>query len=159
MAVTNFPNPRGIRILDSNEQVQLGSFVPDRNFELQYIRALILKIGTAGGSETIQCNVTTQLTDLTINHAQSNTVNLSDWTSDTNFYGWCRFDFNLENFITTSTYYINLKFSNYTNNQDTYYLACVYDSPESTNSTKGDSPHHILEHVRAFEIYSEHYEY
>jgi hypothetical protein len=57
MSYANFPSTRGIRILDTNEQVLLGSFSPDVNFELRHIRVLLYKHGSAGGSETLQCIV------------------------------------------------------------------------------------------------------
>lgn len=159
MALTNFPSTRGLRLIDTNEQVPWAVMTPEEHSELEYIRLYIFKKGTAGGSETFQCVITTQTVDITSYYASSNTVNLSDWTSETNFIGWCRFDFNKENFNRNQTYYIYLKTANYTNNQDTYYLAGVYDSPESTNATKADSPHHIIEHSLAFEKYFYKYEY
>jgi hypothetical protein len=92
-------------------------------------------------------------------HATSTAVTLASWSTETRFIGWCRFDFNNEAFNSANTYNISLKTANYTQNLESYYLSCVYDSPGTTNTTQSDSPHHIIEHTRAFELYVNYYEY
>lgn len=130
MAFTQFPATLAVRTIDSNESFSLGKFTMSENLELNSVRVSLYKHGIAGGSETLKLDLYSGLEAESPGiYVSSNTISLSDVTTENYFLFDLRFDFSLTNLTSGLSYFFKLTTANYTRNADTYYLAGVKDGP------------------------------
>jgi len=131
MAFLQFPKVLLTKIFDTAEEVNLGSFKATDSQELEHIRVIIFRNGTAGGSETFTLKVYSS-SDLTSAVATSDVVTYS---TVTNNLSWVRFDFNRENINKEITYFATLTPASYTRNADTFYFGVPFDFPDPIYGT------------------------
>lgn len=132
MGVTNFSDLQFIRLLGTNEEAQLGSFSTARDYSLQFLRVLMYKQGTEGGSETFRLNMYGD-SDFDTPIFQSSSAALADGNLATNFFGWIRFDFDDQHLNDAVTYYPTIEMSSYTMT-DSFFLSYVMDWPVAINT-------------------------
>lgn len=134
MAFLQFPKDVHVRAIDSNEESNMGSYRFAANTELTYAVLTWLKVGSLGGSETLQMNIYSHDDDNASPAYQSNVLTLSDYTFGSNHIGTLRFDFTKSNLSKQTDYTIKLQTANYTRSGDTFYLAWVYDTENKVNT-------------------------
>ncbi len=105
--------PLDIRTIGTNGTVPLGSFTHDGIGELAYVAVHLLKVGVSAGTESMIVRLHTSTNFANI-YAQSTARLITEFSTDTNFSGWLRFDFNRENMIDNQLYHITLALTGYT---------------------------------------------
>ena len=136
MSITQFPRDLYIKTADTSEEVQLGSFSPAANMELDSIKVWLHIKGTPGGSETIQIKIYGD--SAYSNLVYTSTAHALSGITAIDFLGWIKCDFNRENLNKNTTYYPAVVLGNYTRNADTYYIGFVHDWPDGTYHTTTD---------------------
>lgn len=134
MAFTQFPNEAVVETFETSEVVKLSRFTLATATELLYVTLRILKVGTAGGSETLTLKVfgSSDYTGTAV--ATSSAFTLSTISGlTTNWIGDVRFTFARQN-LSAATYYLALTTANYTRNGDTFYLGAVQEWPYTFNT-------------------------
>lgn len=137
MAIAKFPKFGIYRTLDSSSSdEQIAAFTPDADIELKHIKIYLLRVGTAGGSETF----TLKVHDTS---AYNNVIDTSDTVTysaiaGSDNYHFVRFDFNRKVLQGGLTYYLELETANYTRNGDTFYFA-VQNESDSQHAANGST--------------------
>lgn len=130
MAFTQFPSVINFKPLDNSTDVnsasEMGSFTLAENTYLGNTRIVLMKHGTAGGTETLKMKLSLS-NDVTRAYIESAEINLTDFSTDEYFLGWLTFTFAQETLDSDNTHYAFLEYSNYTRNENTYYLAYAMD--------------------------------
>lgn len=135
MAFTQFYNNVVVDIFESNESLDLGKFTLSSGTELKYVRLVIYKHGSMGGSETATLTITDP--DSNVVKATSDAMVISEIEDEGTYWlGWVRFDFSREN-LPPDDYRIAISLANYTRNGDTYYIAVVLDQEPKVYTQNG----------------------
>lgn len=137
MAITQFYEDLFVKTIDTSETPNCGSFTFTNDMELSNVQLMLFINGTLGGSETATIKLQSQnnndmYTSTTLNLASQ----LSSEESVTgDWLGYVKFDFDREHINSSFTYNVELSFSNYTRNGDTFYISFVYDWPYTINAS------------------------
>lgn len=133
----NVATPLIIRIFDSDENVELGGFTPTVNVRIKTLLIQIIKVGTAGGSETMTASVYGS-TDLTAPLDTSASVALADVETALGLSGSFTNNtpFTMNGLVLNSntTYYFGLSLSNYTRNGTTFFISVPFHFPDPVYS-------------------------
>lgn len=135
------PSVAYVRVLGTSELVQAGSIDLSQHTELEYLRILLYKHGTLGGTEQIRAKLyhDAACTEL---YATSDWSNVADIDGlSTYWWGWFRLGFNRVQLNKNAVYYVALETQNYT--ESSSYLAVSFDWPVPQN-TGSDVPHRAL---------------
>jgi hypothetical protein len=131
MSVKNFSELQEVGILDTDDSLVLGGYSIDTEIELRHVSVLLYKAGALAGTERVRIRMTSDPQGI-------RTLHTSDWAnlSDSNnindgdhWLGWIRTDFNRPGIAKDVTRYLVLDVSNYTRNDDTFFLSVVRDYP------------------------------
>ena len=140
MAFSQFPDRLTVRVMETNEEADMGTYSMSSSIEISQLVLTFLKHGTEGGSERLRIRAYEVVGASVAENPTSSTewVNLSDVQDSsgaamgTYFLGTIKFEFATP--IRGSNYELRLDVDNYTRNADTYYLAYVFDHPKIVNS-------------------------
>ena len=130
MAFLDFASTQYVRTIDTSEELRIGSFQTQDNFELSYIRLTAYIEGLDKiSSEKVGIKI---YSDDTYKHviATSTAMSLSDIVgTGSRWLGWIRVDFNRENINKKLIYYPVVYTQNYTLDPVNVTLAFAYDFP------------------------------
>lgn len=139
MNFEQYPDNLRVRILEDDDNAQMGAFSSPDDRELKHVVLTHFNLGTRTGSETLKINIYGDLeTDSPL--YTSNTITYSTViaaitgaTTSTNNLGTIRFDFTNSSINKNTNYYLRLQVANYTRNGNSSYLAYVLDHPAQIN--------------------------
>lgn len=141
------PSRAYVRVLGQGETVQAGGISLPSSTELDRIRVLLCSVGARAGSEQVRAVIYSD-------EAYTLPLYTSDWSdiSDipniaANWWGWLSLNFDRQNLLKNTTYYVGIQTANYTES-DSNYLGVSLDWPAPTN-TQSSSPSYGL----AMEVY------
>jgi hypothetical protein len=128
-----------VQPFDTSEVVQLGRYKLSEGMELTYAMLQILKVGTAGGSETLTLKLfgSSDYAGTAIATSTAGVLATAMSGLGTNPIADIRFDFARQNLNPNLWYYAAIVTANYTRNANTYYLAAVEDWPFPRNTISG----------------------
>lgn len=135
MAGPLLPSTAYIKTWDSDEVVKCGAIDVQDNTNLLYLRVLLYKHGTHGGTEQVRAKVYSDAdySKLMYTSEWADLADIDGLTSSP-WWGWFRFTFARQALNKESTYYVALETQNYTRNADTYYLSHSLDWPVAQNT-------------------------
>lgn len=123
-----------VRLLDTGEEAQLGSYQFDANAELRHAVLTYFKYGTEGGSEAFTINIYGDSNTDTPLYSSSS-LSVSDLGSLGEFrYGTMRFDFDRVHIDSDINYFMTISSSNYTRNGEIFWFGYVLDQGSNINS-------------------------
>jgi hypothetical protein len=128
MSVKNFSKVQYVKSVDTGELIRCGGFQVADIGEFGYIRVLIYIHGMLGGTEIMRTRVY-------LDNLHTKLLYTSDWTvplstaTPGSWYGWISTEYSGENINPNITYYLEVEFSNYTRNTETFYIGVVRDFP------------------------------
>lgn len=125
MSFLQFPSKQYIKVIETSENVDLGTIVPANHYEITNLRLRIYIRDTSLTNEIAQVFLYNNV-GLTNLIGSSNQVRLSDVTAETDWLGWVRFDFNRSLVLSSETTYVRFTLSNYTR-QPQNYVALALD--------------------------------
>lgn len=138
MGFKDFPTPLRVKVAETSEEVECGSFSMGEHIELRHCRITLLKVGSAGGSEQLRLNIYTD-EDYERRLYQSDWLELSDIEGlTTNWLGRVRFDFDRLHLNKDHTYYAAVESQSYTRDGEDFYIGFILDWPLQINSHAGD---------------------
>jgi len=120
-----FPKKMQVKIFQTNESVQLGSFELAENIDLEHIRIMFIKNGAVSAGATMQMSLGANSTEAS-HYIESDVVSVDDITSAEYWVGWVRFDFGGKRILANSAKHVRVKLANYTE-ADEIYLAYAFD--------------------------------
>jgi hypothetical protein len=134
MASPLLPATAWIKTWDTGESVKCGATVVQDHTNILYLRILLYKHGTAGGSEQVRAKIYSDAnyTKLMYTSAWASVADVPNM--GTNWWGWFRLTFAREALNKNATYYVALETQNYTRNADTFYLSNSLDWPVAQNT-------------------------
>jgi len=138
MSIKNFSDELYVKTVESAQESYLGSFTPAVSMELSSLVLSLYKKGAHTGTEEFRIKIYRE-ESRTSTPILSDTVKISDAPSITSgdWMGRIRFDFNRENMVAGSSYFVTLDPVVYTRNANVFYFSTLLDWPFSTNSQSG----------------------
>lgn len=151
MSVFNFSETQYVKSVDTGELVRCGGFQVNENAELGYVRSLLYIKGALTGTEKIRTKFY-----LDANHTML--LYTSDWSPfliseiPGNWFGWVTTSYNNENLNPNITYYIEVEFTGYTRNAESFYIGVCRDFPYPIYKIT-PTPQWFYEHPLATQIF------
>ena len=132
MTQNTFANPQTMKTIDTSEIVLCGQFQPSANINLIYTTLWVIKVGTAGGSESFTLGIHgSSDTSSAIYTSDPLLISTIQGASELNTTGswasWLRFDFCKQGLDKDVSYYVSLSIASYTRNADTDFISVPYD--------------------------------
>jgi hypothetical protein len=135
MSFLQFPDIQRVLVFETSTTMPLVKFQLNEKLELVYIPLRILKVGTAGGSESMTLKVWGSENYNGTPIATSSAYSLAGISGlTTNWIGDIRFDFARQNLGANVWYYLTIDVANYTRNGTTFYLSAVQEWPFTFNT-------------------------
>lgn len=132
MSFVDFSKVQYIKTTDTSEEIRIGSFKTVNSLELKYIRLTIVIKGLTNILGEIAIKIFSDPGYTSLLYI-SDYSDLSDIeiinTSNDQWIGWIRIDFNRENINNKLTYYPTIVTRNYTRTANDYYIGFAYDFP------------------------------
>jgi len=126
-----FPKKMQVKIFQTDESVQLGSFELAENIDLEHIRIMFIKNGAVAAGATMQMSLGVNSFEAS-HYISSETVAVDDITAVEYWAGWVRFDFGGQKIPANSARHVRIKLTNYTEADDIY-LAYAFDDTLAVN--------------------------
>ena len=129
MSTLQFPNVGFMKIFETDEIIKIGSYTPNVNEQMKYIRILLYINGTLAGTEKIRIKIYGD-------NGYTSALYTSDYSSlsgitniSTRWRGWVRTDFARCHLSLNNTYYLGCEINSYTRNAMTLFIGALYDYP------------------------------
>jgi len=127
-----FPKKMQVKIFQTNESVQFGSFELAENIDLEHIRIMFIKNGAVSAGATMQMSLGVNSFEAS-HYMESAVVSVDDITSAEYWTGWVRFDFGGQRLPANSARHVRVQLANYTET-DEIYLAYAFDDTLAVNA-------------------------
>ena len=126
-----FPRDQWYKTFNDDEIVKAGSFIPNTNDELRYIRPYFFINNSIFGTERFRCIIYSDngYTSPLYTSSWSNFSSISNLAA--NWQGFIRSDFADEHLKEGVEYYLAIEIDNYVRNGMTFYIALKYDYDNS----------------------------